>query len=137
MAGGRRCLNALCQLLSDVEQSRLAVAFTNCHLAKSARRTYPCEGQADVGAEQPGRHLGERRGHCVLAERHAEKHERGFWGHARDGREPPAVVGRDVWQLEAIRGRHSAVDVVSPGRRDWLRDVLARHCNIELLHTLH
>ena len=35
-------LNSTCKLLSDIEQSRLAVAFANCHLGKSARRTYPC-----------------------------------------------------------------------------------------------
>ena len=43
-------LNASCRLLSDVEQSHLAVAFTNCHLAKSARRTYPCEAAMTVEA---------------------------------------------------------------------------------------
>ena len=35
-------LNSTCKLLSDVQQSRLAVAFANCHLEKSGRKTYPC-----------------------------------------------------------------------------------------------
>ena len=36
-------LNSTCKQLSDVEQSRLAVAFANCHLGKSGRPTYLCE----------------------------------------------------------------------------------------------
>ena len=35
-------LNSTCKLLSDVQQSRLAVSFANCHLEKSGRDTYPC-----------------------------------------------------------------------------------------------
>ena len=35
-------LDASCKDLTDMQQSRLAVAFANCHLAKSARQTYPC-----------------------------------------------------------------------------------------------
>ena len=35
-------LNATCRMLSDLEQSRLAVSFANCHLEKSGRTTYPC-----------------------------------------------------------------------------------------------
>ena len=35
-------LNSTCKLLSDIQQSRLAVAFANCHLEKSGRETYPC-----------------------------------------------------------------------------------------------
>ena len=31
-----------CKNLGDVEQSYLAIDFTNCHLSKSGRRTYPC-----------------------------------------------------------------------------------------------
>ena len=36
-------LDASCKELSDLQQSRLAVAFANCHLAKSAKQTYPCD----------------------------------------------------------------------------------------------
>lgn len=32
-----------CKDLRDIEQSFLAIAFTNCHLEKSGRATYPCE----------------------------------------------------------------------------------------------
>ena len=35
-------LDASCKDLTDVQQSRLAVAFANCHLAKSGRSTYFC-----------------------------------------------------------------------------------------------
>jgi hypothetical protein len=35
-------LDAGCRALSDVSQSKLAIAFTNCHLAKSGKPTYPC-----------------------------------------------------------------------------------------------
>ena len=31
-----------CKNLGDVEQSYLAIDFTNCHLSKSGRKTYPC-----------------------------------------------------------------------------------------------
>ena len=41
-------LNSTCRLLSDIEQSRLAVAFANCHLGKSARQTYPCTNSMSV-----------------------------------------------------------------------------------------
>ena len=36
-------LNSTCRKLNDVEQSRLAVAFVNCHLEKSGRQVYPCD----------------------------------------------------------------------------------------------
>ena len=36
-------LHASCKELSDLQQSRLAVAFANCHLAKSGRQTYYCD----------------------------------------------------------------------------------------------
>ena len=35
-------LDASCKDLTDMQQSRLAVAFANCHLAKSSRQIYPC-----------------------------------------------------------------------------------------------
>ena len=35
-------LNTTCKRITDVEQSRLAVAFANCHLAKSGRQVYHC-----------------------------------------------------------------------------------------------
>ena len=35
-------LDASCKDITDLQQSRLAVAFANCHLDKSNRRTYPC-----------------------------------------------------------------------------------------------
>ena len=41
-------LNATCKLLSDVEQSKLAVEFANCHLEKSGRTTYPCTDDMSV-----------------------------------------------------------------------------------------
>ena len=41
-------LNSTCRLLSDIEQSRLAVAFANCHLGKSARQTYPCTDSMSI-----------------------------------------------------------------------------------------
>lgn len=31
-----------CKKLTDIEQSYLAIDFTNCHLEKSGRQTYPC-----------------------------------------------------------------------------------------------
>lgn len=36
-------LKTRCKSLSDIEQSRLAVAFANCHLQKSGRKTYFCD----------------------------------------------------------------------------------------------
>lgn len=36
-------LHASCKELTDLQQSRLAVAFANCHLAKSGRQTYHCD----------------------------------------------------------------------------------------------
>lgn len=41
-------LNSTCRLLSDVEQSRLAVSFANCHLDKSGRPTYPCHSSMSI-----------------------------------------------------------------------------------------
>ena len=41
-------LNSSCKLLSDVQQSKLAVAFANCHLEKSGRKTYPCPDEMSV-----------------------------------------------------------------------------------------
>ena len=35
-------IDASCKDLTDLQQSRLAVAFANCHLDKSNRLTYPC-----------------------------------------------------------------------------------------------
>lgn len=35
-------LNSTCKEMTDVSQSRLALAFTNCHLEKAGRETYPC-----------------------------------------------------------------------------------------------
>ena len=35
-------INSTCKKMTDVEQSRLAVAFANCHLSKSGRTTYAC-----------------------------------------------------------------------------------------------
>lgn len=36
-------LNSTCRKLIDDEQRKLAVAFANCHLAKSGRQVYPCD----------------------------------------------------------------------------------------------
>ena len=41
-------LDLSCKLLNDMEQSKLAVAFANCHLAKSGRATYPCSEEMSV-----------------------------------------------------------------------------------------
>ena len=41
-------LNSSCKLLSDVQQSKLAVAFANCHLEKLGRKTYPCPDEMSV-----------------------------------------------------------------------------------------
>jgi len=41
-------LNSTCRLLGDLEQSRLAVAFANCHLEKSGRLTHPCHTSMTV-----------------------------------------------------------------------------------------
>ena len=35
-------LNSSCKAMYDNEQSRLALAFANCHFKKSGRKTYPC-----------------------------------------------------------------------------------------------
>lgn len=43
-------LNHTCQKLTDVEQSRLAVAFANCHLGKSGRTTYACDSTMSIRA---------------------------------------------------------------------------------------
>ena len=43
-----RRLDHSCKQLSDVEQSRLAVAFANCHLDKSGRQTYPCTEEMSI-----------------------------------------------------------------------------------------
>ena len=41
-------LDHSCKRLSDMEQSKLAVAFANCHLEKSGRATYPCTEEMSV-----------------------------------------------------------------------------------------
>ena len=41
-------LNSTCKDLTDIEQSKLAVAFANCHLMKSGRMTYVCEDSMSV-----------------------------------------------------------------------------------------
>ena len=41
-------LNSTCKLMTDIEQSRLAVAFANCHLDKSGRQTYPCTSSMTI-----------------------------------------------------------------------------------------
>lgn len=41
-------LNSTCKKLTDGQQSRLAVAFANCHLGKSGRQTYPCDDTMTV-----------------------------------------------------------------------------------------
>lgn len=41
-------LNSTCKMLSDVQQSRLAVAFANCHLGKSGRTTYACDSSMSI-----------------------------------------------------------------------------------------
>lgn len=43
-------LNSTCQKLTDTQQSRLAVAFANCHLEKSGRITYPCTNAMSIRA---------------------------------------------------------------------------------------
>lgn len=43
-------LNSTCKLLTDTEQSRLAVGFANCHLQKSGRQTYPCDNLMSIRA---------------------------------------------------------------------------------------
>lgn len=35
-------LNSSCRNINDEDQNRLAIAFTNCHLERSGRVTYPC-----------------------------------------------------------------------------------------------
>jgi hypothetical protein len=41
-------LNSTCKKLTDGQQSRLAVAFANCHLGKSGRKTYACDNGMSV-----------------------------------------------------------------------------------------
>lgn len=41
-------LNSTCKKLTDVQQSRLAVAFANCHLGKSGRKTYACDSTMSI-----------------------------------------------------------------------------------------
>lgn len=41
-------LNSTCKKLTDGQQSRLAVAFANCHLGKSGRKTYACDSTMSV-----------------------------------------------------------------------------------------
>ena len=41
-------LNSTCRDLSDVKQTRLALVFTNCHLEKSGRETYPCTDEMTI-----------------------------------------------------------------------------------------
>ena len=41
-------LNTTCKKITDVEQSRLAVAFANCHLAKSGRQVYHCSDTTTI-----------------------------------------------------------------------------------------
>ena len=41
-------LKSRCKSLSDIEQSRLAVAFANCHLQKSGRKTYFCDDTMSI-----------------------------------------------------------------------------------------
>ena len=43
-----RGLDLSCKQLSDIQQSRLAVAFANCHLEKSGRQTYPCNDDMTI-----------------------------------------------------------------------------------------
>ena len=37
-----------CSQLTDIEQSRMAIAFANCHLSKSALETYPCDDDQTI-----------------------------------------------------------------------------------------
>lgn len=37
-----------CSQLTDIEQSRLAIAFANCHLSKSGLETYPCDNDQTI-----------------------------------------------------------------------------------------
>ena len=41
-------LNSTCKSLTDIDASRLAVAFANCHLQKSGRKTYPCSQEMTI-----------------------------------------------------------------------------------------
>lgn len=41
-------LKSRCKSLTDIEQSRLAVAFANCHLQKSGRKTYFCDNTMSI-----------------------------------------------------------------------------------------
>ena len=44
----RSQLDASCKNLTDMQQSWLAVAFANCHLAKSSRQIYPCSDSMTI-----------------------------------------------------------------------------------------
>lgn len=37
-----------CKQLTDIEQSRLAISFANCHLSKSGLETYPCSNDQSI-----------------------------------------------------------------------------------------
>lgn len=41
-------LQESCKQLTDIEQSRLAVAFSNCHFEKSGLMTYPCSEEDSI-----------------------------------------------------------------------------------------
>ena len=41
-------LNSTCRDLTDVKQTRLALIFTNCHLEKSGRETFPCTEEMSI-----------------------------------------------------------------------------------------
>ena len=41
-------LDISCKQLSDIQQSRLAVTFANCHLNKSGKQTYPCNDEMTI-----------------------------------------------------------------------------------------
>ena len=42
-------LHSTCRTMSDDDQRRLALAFSNCHFKASNRETYPCPPESDVG----------------------------------------------------------------------------------------
>ena len=48
--GALEVLKSGCRSMDDVQRSRLAVRFTNCHLAKSGLATYECDPHMDVQA---------------------------------------------------------------------------------------
>ena len=41
-------LNSTCKCINDVEQSRLALVFANCHLERSGREMYPCPPDSSI-----------------------------------------------------------------------------------------